>query len=75
MGFPSHDQRRKGERMNSRYTLVVNAEQDRLLTEKMMGLGFAKKSDYIRFILFMDSSFVQKIDKIYNKVCENARKN
>ena len=62
--------------MSSRYTLVINAEQNKVLTEKMNGLGFSKKSDYIRFILFMDSSFIQKINEIHKKVCgENAGKN
>ena len=62
--------------MSSRYTLVINAEQNKVLTEKMNGLGFAKKSDYIRFILFMNSSFIQKINEIHKKVCgENAGKN
>ncbi len=62
--------------MNSRYTLVVNAEQDKILTEKMNGLGFTKKSDYIRFVLFMDSSFIQKINEIHREVCDkNVRKN
>ena len=76
MDFYLCNKRRKGERkVNSRYTLVINAEQDKVLTEKMNDLGFAKKSDYIRFILFMDSSFIEKINNIHSKVCENARKN
>ena len=58
------------------YTLRLTEEQERKVEVKAQNLGFNTKSDYIRFMILMEISFIEKIDKIYNKVCgENAGKN
>ena len=59
--------------MKKRYELLLSEEQERKLSERADALGFAKKSDYIRFMIFMELSFVEKIDQIHKKIClENA---
>mgnify|MGYP001607634784 CR=1 FL=1 len=58
-----------------RYVMLVSEEQDMILKERKEVFGFAKKSDYIRFMIFMDS-FIEKIDDIHREVCsKNAGKN
>ncbi|HLC77510.1 MAG TPA: hypothetical protein VJH92_00100 [Candidatus Nanoarchaeia archaeon] len=60
--------------MKKRYELLLTEEQERKLDQRAEALGFAKKSDYIRFMVFMELSFIEKIDQIHKKICgENAR--
>lgn len=63
--------------MKKRYELLISEKQDEILTERSETFGFSRKSDYIRFMVFMDLSFIQKINEIHNKICggENAAKN
>ena len=62
--------------MKKRYELLFTEEQEKKLQERTQSLGFVKKSDYIRFMAFMELSFAEKIDQIHQKVCkDNARKN
>ena len=50
---------------------LITEEQEKLLRVMANDLGFSSISDYIRFVLFMSPSFVNKIDRIYEKVCGN----
>lgn len=62
--------------MKKRYELLLTEEQEKRLQDRAEALGFSKKSDYIRFMVFMELSFLEKIDQIHKKVClENAGKN
>ncbi|MBI5393259.1 hypothetical protein HZA96_05300 [Candidatus Woesearchaeota archaeon] len=62
--------------MKKRYELLLTEEQEKKLQDRAEALGFSKKSDYIRFMVFMELSFMGKIDQIHKKVClENAGKN
>lgn len=60
--------------MKKRYALLLTPDQEKLLNEKTEALGFAKKSEYIRFMIFMESSFLEKIDQIHKEVCQNVGK-
>ena len=53
-----------------RYELYLTDEQYEKLKEKTEEFGFTKKSDYIRFMIFMENSFVEKIDTIHKKICD-----
>ena len=55
-----------------RYEFLLTQEQENKLQERAEALGFSKKSDYIRFMVFMELSFVEKINQIHKKVCGNA---
>ena len=60
--------------MKKRYELLLTEDQERKLTQRAEALGFAKKSDYIRFMVFMELSFIEKLDQIHKKICgENVR--
>jgi len=62
--------------MKRRYELLLSEEQEEKLIDRAKAFGFTKKSDYIRFMIFMEFSFIEKIDQIHKKVCgEDARKN
>lgn len=55
------------------YLIMFTEDQERKLKERAEALGFANRSDYIRFMVFMELSFIEKIDQIHRKVCiENA---
>lgn len=49
--------------------IKMTEEQKRRLEEKADALGFTNKSDYVRFVLFMEPTIVEKIDQIHKKVC------
>ena len=55
--------------MKKRYELLFTEEQEKKIGERANALGFSKKSDYIRFMVFMELSFIEKIDQIHKKVC------
>lgn len=59
--------------MKKRYELLLTDEQDNKLKQRAEALGFAKRSDYIRFMVFMELSFIEKVNQIHEKVCYNAR--
>lgn len=46
-------------------------EQKKILQAKTRAAGFTCMSDYVRFVLFMQYGLAEKIDKIYEKVCED----
>ena len=58
--------------MNKRYVILLTEEQDNQIDERRKALGFAKRSDYIRFALSMNGFLVDKINEIHEKVCKNA---
>ena len=58
--------------MNKRYVILLTEEQDSQINERRKALGFAKRSDYIRFALSMNGFLVDKINEIHEKVCKNA---
>lgn len=48
---------------------MLSPEESKLLEIKAKQLGFLNKSEYIRFALFIKSDFMEKLNKIYEKVC------
>jgi hypothetical protein len=56
--------------MMKRYVFFVSEEQSKLIKKRASVLGFSKKVDYIRFMLFIDSSIVEKIEDIHKEVCK-----
>ena len=62
--------------MKKRYEFLLTEEQEKRLRYRAESLGFSKKSDLIRFMLFMEMSFIEKIDQMHKKICGNdAREN
>ncbi len=59
--------------MKKKYTkqfiLLLTSEQEKSLNEKIERLGFSNKSDYVRFMIFMELSFIEKIDQIHKNLC------
>jgi len=53
--------------------VVINDVQDKILEAKAQGAGFKSKSEYVRYLLFMEMTAVDKINKIYEKVVENDK--
>ena len=51
--------------MKKKYTkqfiLLLTSEQEKSLNEKIERLGFSNKSDYVRFMIFMELSFMKKV--------------
>jgi len=46
----------------------ISEEQERILENKAISAGFIKKSDYVRFILFMPLNISDMIKQIYDKI-------
>ncbi|MFA5142187.1 MAG: hypothetical protein WC471_04420 [Candidatus Woesearchaeota archaeon] len=60
--------------MKKRYELRLTESQDIQLRQRAEALGFSKKIDYVRFMAFLEPSFIEKIDQIHKKLCgEDAR--
>ncbi|MAF36216.1 hypothetical protein CL622_03815 [archaeon] len=55
-----------------RFEFLLSKKQDKQLKKRAQALGFFNRSDYIRFILFIDSSFQDKIDEIHAKVVKSG---
>jgi len=49
----------------------ISPEQENILLAKARSAGFRRKSEYVRHVLFMPLLIEDKINKIYEKVCEN----
>ncbi|MBT4824269.1 hypothetical protein HN695_02405 [Candidatus Woesearchaeota archaeon] len=49
----------------------ITPEQEQILQTKAKASGFLRKSDYIRFSLFMSLSIEEKINQIHAKVVNN----
>ncbi len=54
--------------MKKRFEMVLTAEQDKVLEAKARSAGFFHKSEYVRFILFMEMNLADKINAIYKKI-------
>jgi hypothetical protein len=54
-----------------RFQILFDPEQIKELDKKARASGFHHKSDYIKFILFMELSLSEKINAIYNKIIKN----
>ncbi len=52
------------------FQIRLNERQLSLLREKANDYGFTSMSEYIRFQLFLSMSPIEKLDKIYRKICE-----
>jgi len=46
----------------------VTEEQDLTIIARAKEMGFQQKSDYVRYVLFLQKSIEGKIDEIYEKV-------
>lgn len=60
--------------MKTRNIVVrITEEQESILKEKTIQLGFMQKSDYIRYCLFKNKSIEDKITTIYDWIKQNGR--
>ena len=50
----------------------ITEEQGRILEAKANNAGFIKKSDYVRYVLFMPMNVNDMIQKIYEKVIKDG---
>jgi len=50
----------------------ITEEQEKILEAKASSAGFIKKSDYVRYVLFMPISVDDMIKKIYDKVVKSG---
>jgi hypothetical protein len=46
----------------------ITEKQERLLQDRAIARGFAKKSEYARIVLFHQKTIEEKLDAIYKKV-------
>jgi len=51
-----------------RIEINLTPEQEKILNAKVKAAGFYRRSEYIRFILFMERSFIEKINEIHKEV-------
>ena len=51
----------------------LSEEQDRLLMEKANKAGFVKKSDFVRFSLFIKLNLEDMVKEIHEKVMKNDK--
>ena len=58
--------------MKKRFELILNEEQLKLLEKKTKAYGLTSKSEYIRYVLFIETRLSEKIDAIYDKFIENG---
>jgi len=47
----------------------ISPEQENILLAKTRSAGFRRKSEYVRYVLFMPLPIEEKISKIFEKVC------
>ena len=63
-------------KIKKRCELLLTEEQENKLEERAEALGFAKKSDYIRFVLFIEPNLLEKLTDLNKQtIFEDARKN
>ncbi|MFH1209945.1 MAG: hypothetical protein V1663_04105 [archaeon] len=53
--------------------ILFDEEQYKMLVEKTRETGFLSKCEYIRYILFVNMSFKDKIDQIYDKIIKDDK--
>jgi hypothetical protein len=46
----------------------ISEEQEKVLDAKASSAGFIKKSDYVRYVLFMPKNVEDKIEHIYDRM-------
>lgn len=51
-----------------RYEIRITEDQYRKLSSRASEFGFVSMSDYIRFVIFMEIDFGEKLDAVYNKI-------
>ena len=56
-------------KVEHRFKLQLTEEQKEMLRERAEASGFITINEYIRFELFLKKPIVDKINKIYQKVC------
>lgn len=55
------------------FLLLLTEDQEKILEAKAKASGFFHKSEYIRFVLFVELSVMDKINVMYEKVMKNAK--
>ena len=50
----------------------ISPEQENILLAKARSAGFRRKSEYVRYVLFMPLLVEEKINKIYERVCKDG---
>ncbi len=50
----------------------ITEEQEKILEAKTNSSGFIKKSDYVRYVIFMPMNVNDMIKKIYEKIVKNG---
>jgi len=55
------------------FHILLTPEQDKILEAKARSAGFYHKSEYVRFVLFMQMSVSEKIDAIYKEVVKDVK--
>ena len=60
--------------MKKEKVLIVRLtdEQEKILEAKASGAGFIKKSDYVRYVLFMSNNVNDMLQTIYNKLIKDG---
>ena len=59
----------KQRKLEHRFKLQLTEEQLEMLKERAEASGFITINEYIRFELFLKKPIMDKINKIYQKVC------
>ena len=57
-----------------RCEIILTDKQFELLSKRAKELGFSFKSHYIRYVIFMEIGFGEKLDAIYKKVVGDVSK-
>lgn len=58
--------------MKIRYELLLSKEQDQQLQRLADEMGFTKKSDFIRYKVFIEPSLAKMLSEIHVTVTKNA---
>ena len=60
--------------MKKKKVLIVRIteEQEKILEAKASSAGFIKKSDYVRYVLFMSNNVNDMLQTIYNKLIKDG---
>ena len=56
-----------------KFQILITPEQEKILFAKSKAAGFNHTSEYVRFIIFIEMFFIEKLNKIYEKVVKNDR--
>jgi len=54
--------------MRKRIDVTITLEQDKILQQKSRNAGFNHKGEYVRFLLFVDLYFGDKIQKMLEAI-------